>query len=167
MTTVRPALALANIGRAAGLAVLLFLSLVASLLAPAEAKMRADRLSLVTGTGEHEIEIEVAETIEEKSLGLMFRAELPPGRGMLFPYPAPHEVTMWMKNTYIPLDMVFIRADGTVHRVEERAEPQSERIISSNGLVTAVLEIAGGEGRRFGVKPGDKVRHPHFKTGAR
>lgn len=129
--------------------------------------MRADRLWLVTESGEHQIDIEVAETIEEKSLGLMFRSELAKGRGMLFPYPAPDEITMWMKNTFIPLDMVFIRADGTVHRVEERAEPQSERIISSNGPVMAVLEIAAGEARRLGVKAGDTVRHAHFKTDAR
>jgi hypothetical protein len=69
---------------------------------------------------------------------------------------------MWMRNTYIPLDMVFIRADGTVHRIEPRTEPLSERIIASRGPVSAVLEIAGGAAERLGLKPGDKVRHPLF-----
>jgi uncharacterized membrane protein (UPF0127 family) len=69
---------------------------------------------------------------------------------------------MWMKNTYIPLDMVFIRADGTVHRIAARTEPFSERMISSEGLVSGVLEIAGGRAEQLGLKPGDKVRHRLF-----
>jgi hypothetical protein len=71
---------------------------------------------------------------------------------------------MWMRNTYVPLDMVFIRADGTVHRIAEMTEPHSEEIISSNGPVGAVLEIAGGSARKLGLKPGDTVRHRHFGT---
>ncbi len=74
---------------------------------------------------------------------------------------------MWMHNTYIPLDMVFIRADGTVHRIERRAEPLSDRIISSECPVSAVLELAGGAAERLGLKPGDHVRHPFFKAAAR
>jgi hypothetical protein len=70
---------------------------------------------------------------------------------------------MWMRNTYIPLDMVFIRADGTVHRIEAMTEPHSEEIIASKGPVTGVLEIAGGAAARMGLKPGDTVRHRHFK----
>ena len=84
---------------------------------------------------------------------------------MLFPHKEPRELTMWMRNTYIPLDMVFIRADGTVHRIEAKTEPLSDRIISSKGPVSAVLEIAGGNADRLGLKPGDKVRHPAFGTG--
>jgi uncharacterized membrane protein (UPF0127 family) len=128
-----------------------------------DAKVRIDRLWLVTRSGhETPIDIEVAEEPEEKRLGLMFRTDLPDGRGMLFPYEAPRELTMWMHNTYIPLDMVFIRADGTIHRIEERAEPLSDRIISSNGPVVAVLELAGGAAERIGLKPGDKVRYSLF-----
>ena len=85
---------------------------------------------------------------------------------MLFLNAAPREQTMWMRNTYIPLDMVFIRADGTVHRIAAMTEPHSEEIISSNGPVSAVLEIAGGAAQRLGLKPGDKVRHRHFGTAA-
>ena len=129
-----------------------------------DARMRQDRLTLVTAAAEHVIAIEVAETPEEKSLGLMFRTSLAEGQGMLFPYQGAQEITMWMRNTLIPLDMVFIRADGTVHRIEARTEPLSERVIASQGPVTGVLELAGGGAERLGLKAGDKVRHPHFKT---
>lgn len=103
------------------------------------ASMRQDHLVLVTSSGEYPIDIEVAETAREKAVGLMFRTSLGDGKGMLFPYDNPQEVTMWMRNTYIPLDMVFIRGDGTVHRIEAGAEPMSERIISSRGPVSGVL----------------------------
>ena len=130
--------------------------------------MRVEKLWLVTGAGqETPIDVEMALDPKEKELGLMFRTELADTQGMLFPYGAPQEVSMWMHNTYIPLDMVFIRADGTVHRIERRAEPLSDRIISSEGPVFAVLELAGGAAERLGLKPGDHVRHPLFKAGAR
>jgi uncharacterized membrane protein (UPF0127 family) len=125
---------------------------------------REERLELVTATGVHALDVEVAATPEKQALGLMFRTSLPDSKGMLFQHGTPHELTMWMRNTYIPLDMVFIRADGTVHRIEARTEPLSERIIASEGPVTAVLEIAGGAAERLGLKPGDKVRHPSFGT---
>jgi uncharacterized membrane protein (UPF0127 family) len=83
--------------------------------------------------------------------------------GMLFFYDTPQEITMWMRNTYIPLDMVFIRADGVVHRIEARTEPLSENIVASRGDVTACLELAGGAAERLGLKPGDKVEHRFFK----
>ncbi len=129
---------------------------------PLDAKMRRDTLVLVTQAGEHKIEVEVAETPQEKSVGLMFRPSVPANTGMLFPYETAQEVTMWMRNTYVSLDMVFIRADGIVHRIEERTEPFSERVIPSQGPVTAVLELAAGEAARLGLKPGDRVIHPHF-----
>lgn len=130
----------------------------------AEAKLRNDKLVLKTSAGEHTIAIEIAETEEDKALGLMYRTSLAPLTGMLFPYPRAQELTMWMRNTYISLDMVFIRPDGIVHRVEARTEPLSERIIGSNGPVSAVLELVAGEAGRLGVKPGDVVLHEMFKT---
>lgn len=124
--------------------------------------MRRETLTLETAAGPKVITIEVADTGEEKARGLMFRTSLPDTSGMLFPYPQPQELSMWMKNTFIPLDMVFIKSDGTVHRIEMRTEPMSERVIGSKGDVTAVLELAGGAAGRLGLKPGDKVVHPHF-----
>lgn len=157
-----------NRSRAAQGAALLFLAL-ATLLppVPAGARMRSEVLALVTGSGEHRIEIEVAETDQEKSLGLMFRTSLGADKGMLFPYDRPQEVTMWMRNTFISLDMVFIRADGVVHRIEERTEPMSERLIESQGPVTGVLELKAGAAARLGIRPGAVVQHKHFGSGAR
>ena len=149
---------------AVSVALTLFIGLFVAGGSALEAKMRLERLILVTAAGEKAIEIEIAETPEDKMRGLMFRTSLDDDKGMLFPYGEPQEVTMWMKNTFIPLDMVFIRADGIVHRIEARTEPMSERIIASKGKVTAVLELAGGAAERLGLKANDKVRHAIFKT---
>ena len=111
------------------------------------------------------IDIEVAEDPQEKALGLMFRTELADNKGMLFPYSEARELSMWMRNTYIPLDMLFIRPDGVIHRIETRAEPMSERVITSGGPVSAVLELAGGATERLGIKAGDRVRYPLFGAG--
>lgn len=130
-----------------------------------KAPAHEERLEVVTASGVHALDIEIADTPEKQRLGLMYRTSLADTKGMLFPHQEPTELTMWMRNTYIPLDMVFILSDGTVHRIEARTEPLSERIISSGGDVAAVLEIAGGNAERLGLKPGDKVRHRLFGTG--
>lgn len=130
---------------------------------PGAAQMRRDKLEITTATGRHAFEIEVAESDEDKARGLMFRRSMPENVGMIFPYWPPQEATMWMKNTYISLDMVFIRADGTVHRVEQGTEPFSERVISSEGNVAAVLELVAGVAAKIGLKPGDKVDHRLFQ----
>ena len=136
--------------------------------AGAEPAARAtEKLELVTASGVAALDVELADTPARQALGLMYRTELPEHYGMLFTNDPPRESSMWMRNTYIPLDMVFIRADGTVHRIAEMTEPHSEEVISSNGPVAAVLEIAGGGARKLGLKPGDKVRHRHFGTGTR
>jgi uncharacterized membrane protein (UPF0127 family) len=129
---------------------------------PAAAAAQEERLEIVTASGVHVLDVEIAATPEKQALGLMYRTSLPDTKGMLFTHDTPRELTMWMRNTYIPLDMVFIRADGTIHRIEARTEPLSERIISSQGEVSAVLEIAGGAAERMGLKPGDTVRHRAF-----
>lgn len=113
--------------------------------------------TLETAAGPRKLQVEVAESEAQKALGLMFRTELTDEHGMLFPYGAPQELHMWMHNTLIPLDMVFIRADGVVHRIETRATPMSDRVIDSGGPVVAVLELAGGASVRLGLKAGDKV----------
>jgi uncharacterized protein len=165
----RPSIELSNIGiacgraasKAAWLFVVLLLVLAASLLTPTQA-MRRETLKLLTAQGAQTIDIEIAETPEEKAQGLMFRTHLDDKSGMLFFYDRPMEITMWMRNTYIPLDMVFIRPNGTVHRIESRTEPLSENIIASRGDVAACLELAGGAAERLGLKPGDRIDHRFF-----
>ena len=130
------------------------------------AEMRRETLDIVTSKGTHTFSIEIADTPEEKAKGLMFRRTLPADAGMLFPYLPAQEATMWMRNTYISLDMVFIRADGVVHRIERGTEPFSERTVTSQGPVTAVLELIAGTAERIGLMAGDKVRHSLFGTGA-
>lgn len=135
---------------------------------PAYAKMRQDKLTIepAGGGAAHTFDIEVASSDQEKRLGLMYRTAIGASEGMLFPYMDEHEISMWMHNTYIPLDMVFIRLDGTITRIEERAEPLSDRVIASGAAVAAVLELQGGTAARLGIKPGDKVRYPLFKNAA-
>ena len=128
-----------------------------------QAEMRKDVLRVITASGEHQFRIEVAISGEDKARGLMFRRSLADDAGMLFPYEPPQEATMWMRNTYISLDMVFIRADGVVHRIELGTEPFSEAVIASNGNVLAVLELKAGIASRIGLTAGDRVVHSLFK----
>lgn len=129
----------------------------------AAAKLTTERLDVVSATGTHTFDVEIATTAQQQALGLMFRTSLAADKGMLFHNGKEREITMWMKNTYIPLDMVFIRADGIVHRIEAWTQPFSETIISSGANVVACLELAGGAAERLGLKPGDRVEHPLFK----
>lgn len=122
----------------------------------------AARLDLLTMTGKYPFTVEVMRTDAERAKGLMFRQSMPGEHGMLFDFERDQTVTMWMKNTYIPLDMVFIRADGTVHRIEKRTEPHSERVISSGAPVRAVLELNAGVTDKLSLKPGDRIFHPMF-----
>lgn len=121
-----------------------------------------ERLEIVTETGTKVFTVEVARTPVEQARGLMYRTRLDDDAGMLFPHEAPREATMWMRNTYISLDMLFIRSDGVIHRIEARTEPLSETIIPSRGPVSAVLELAAGAAERHGIRAGDLVRHPAF-----
>ena len=120
-------------------------------------------VEIVTRGGVHTFTVEFAETDEERTRGLMFRKELPEGRGMMFDFKQDMNVTMWMKNTYIPLDMIFIRADGRIHRIAENTEPESTKIIAAGGPVRAVLEVIGDTARKLGIKPGDRVAHAMFR----
>ena len=108
--------------------------------------------------------VEIADTDALRARGLMFRQRLPEDRGMLFDFGTPREAAMWMKNTYIPLDMLFIRADGTIAYIAENTVPRSEEIIGVREPVLAVLELAGGTTRKLGIRPGDTVYHRIFKT---
>ncbi len=130
-------------------------------------KLKKELLILHTENGKHKIEVEIADTPESKTRGLMFRSSLGTHQGMLFIYQKDEEILMWMKNTYIPLDMVFIKRDGQVHRIEHNTEPLSEEIISSGGAVSAVLELKAGGAKKFGLKAGDKILHPLFNTSSK
>ena len=122
-------------------------------------------LVLKTDSGDHNFNIEVATTDQERALGLMFRRSLPENGGMLFLYDQPQPAAMWMKNTLIPLDMVFISPEGKVHRIEANAEPFSTAVIPSGGDIVGVLELKGGEAGRIGLKRGDKVLYPGLTKG--
>jgi uncharacterized protein len=119
-------------------------------------------LEIVTKSGVHVFSVEMATTEEEKATGLMYRKELPDGKGMLFDFSPEQQVSMWMKNTFISLDMIFIRADGRILRIAENTEPQSTKIIPSGGLAKGVLEVIAGTAQKYGIAPGDRVAHPLF-----
>jgi uncharacterized membrane protein (UPF0127 family) len=119
-------------------------------------------LEIVTKSGVQMFSVEMATTEEEKTTGLMYRKELPDGKGMLFDFSPEQEVSMWMKNTFISLDMIFIRADGRILRIAENTEPQSTKIIPSRGLAKGVLEVIAGTAKKYGIAPGDRVAHPLF-----
>ena len=119
-------------------------------------------LEIVTKRGVHVFAVEIAVTNEERAKGLMYRKELPEGRGMLFDFTPDQEVSMWMQNTYVSLDMIFIQGDGRILRIAENTKPLSEAIISSNGRVRGVLEVVAGTAKKFGIAPGDRVAHPLF-----
>jgi len=119
-------------------------------------------LEIVTKSGVQVFSDEMATTEEEKTTGLMYRKELPDGKGMLFDFSPEQQVSMWMKNTFISLDMIFIRADGRILRIAENTEPQSTRIIPSGGLAKGVLEVIAGTAKKYGIAPGDRVGHPLF-----
>jgi uncharacterized membrane protein (UPF0127 family) len=145
--------------------VMMFALVAAVLWRPADSPGLAgdlQTLEIVTRSGVHVFAVELARTDEERSRGLMFRKELPEGRGMLFDFSPEQEVSMWMKNTYVSLDMIFIRADGRILRIAENTEPLSERTIPSGGRVRAVLEVVAGTARKLGIAPGDRVAHPLF-----
>ena len=99
-----------------------------------------------------------------RSRGLMFRRSMAPDHGMLFDFERDEPVTMWMKNTYLPLDMVFIRPDGTISRIAADTEPLSTTIIPSGSPVVAVLELNAGTAAKLGIKAGDRIEHPLFKA---
>lgn len=119
-------------------------------------------VEIASKTGVHVFSVEIATTDDERMKGLMFRKELPEGRGMLFDFKQEQDVSMWMRNTYISLDMLFIRRDGTIQRIAENTEPLSEKIISSGGPVFAVIEVIAGTARKMGIEPGDRVAGPMF-----
>ena len=119
-------------------------------------------LEIASKTGVHVFAVELASTAEEQAKGLMFRRELPEGQGMLFDFHREQPTSFWMKNTYIPLDMIFIRGDGRILRIAENTVPLSETLVPSGGPVRAVLEVIAGTAKKLGIAPGDRVAHQIF-----
>jgi uncharacterized membrane protein (UPF0127 family) len=119
-------------------------------------------VEIATRNGVRVFSVEVAADDETRARGLMYRRKLPEEHGMLFDFQREEPVAMWMHNTYISLDMIFIQGDGRILRIAERTEPLSDRIIPSGGPVRAVLEVPGGTAKKFGIAPGDRIGHPIF-----
>ncbi len=125
---------------------------------------KIEPLTVATEAGATMFTVEIADTEALRQRGLMFRQRLPEDRGMLFDYGEPQPVAMWMKNTYVPLDMLFIRADGTVAYVAENTVPHSLDAVGVREPVRGVLEVPAGTARRIGLRAGDTVYHRIFKT---
>ncbi len=122
-------------------------------------------LTIETASGSHLFSVEVARTEVEKSCGLMLRQRLTYGEGMLFLYQPPQEAYMWMANTIIPLDMLFIAPNGRIVHIVEGAVPFSHEIVGTQIPVSGVLEVRAGTVERLGIEVGDRVRHSMFGAG--
>jgi hypothetical protein len=132
---------------------------------PAARAAGQDTIEIVSRTGVHAFSVELATNTAERAVGLMYRKELPEGRGMLFDFHDDQPVQFWMHNTYISLDMIFIAGDGRVVRVAENAKPMSDELIPSGRPVRAVLEVIAGTARKFGIAAGDRVTGSFFGKG--
>lgn len=138
------------------------LALAVALLSAPALSAETSRLEVVTQSGEHVFEVELADTNETRALGLMYRDHLDPGAGMLFDFGREDMVYMWMKNTHIPLDMIFAAKDGVVVSIHANAKPMSLATITSKQPVQAVLEVNAGVAKDIGLAVGDRLKHPMF-----
>ena len=145
-----------------------FLFSLALLVGPVAAEDAAlskiEPLTIATSSDADLFTVEIADNDTLRQRGLMFRQRLPSDRGMLFDFGAPKPAAMWMKNTYIPLDMLFIRADGTIAYIAENTVPKSLDVVGVSEPVLAVLELAGGSAKRKGIRTGDTVYHRIFRN---
>ncbi len=124
----------------------------------AQKPLRTVALTIVGADGKrHDFSVEVARTGREQQIGLMYRRAVAANAGMLFPWPRPMKSQMWMEHTLIPLDMVFIRSDGTIDSIAENTVPESLAIVSSDGVVGSTLELQGGITAKLGISVGDRV----------
>mgnify|MGYP003642797597 CR=1 FL=1 len=133
---------------------------VLAVAAPLSACSDEGTLVLHSATGDHRFSVEVVDTPESRAEGLMFRQELADDAGMLFDFKQEREVAFWMRNTFIPLDMIFVGADGVVKTIHPNARPHDPTSIPSEVPVQFVLEIPGGQSEKLGLKPGDTMEHP-------
>src|SRR6201998_3951827 len=127
-------------------------------------RFATSELTIVSATGPHRFTVEVAETPAQMEQGLMFRRTMAPDAGMLFDYKQPTVATMWMRNTLIPLDMLFVDAKGRIVNIQPRTIPPSHHLIAAAAPVRAVIELNGGTAGRLGIVPGDQVVHPIFEN---
>jgi uncharacterized membrane protein (UPF0127 family) len=149
-------------------AALLSAGLASAQIAPLEDLAAFPSATLTISDGKkvrHTFTVWLADTPQRQAQGLMFVRSLPADRGMLFVHREPRTISMWMKNTYIPLDMVFIDAAGRIQQIVEQTTPHSLDLIRSEAPARAVLEIAGGEARKLGLHAGQLVKHPALGTG--
>ena len=123
-----------------------------------------ETLVIESKDGSHTFNIEVADTLKEQARGLMYRETMPEDQGMLFEFEEPKIATIWMKNTPLPLDILFVRSNGKILKIEHLAKPYSLRSASSEAVVAAVVELNGGRARELGIMPGDVVKHEFFGT---
>jgi uncharacterized membrane protein (UPF0127 family) len=121
-----------------------------------------NKLRVQSANGIYEFQIEIADSDQERAKGLMFRTELADDKGMLFDFQREKPVSFWMRNTLIPLDMIFAKSDGTIVRIHANAKPQDPTPIPSGEPVRFVFEIAGGRAKELGLSAGDKLLHPRM-----
>lgn len=119
-------------------------------------------LTIVTEDGTHDFLVEEAKTLDQQARGMMFRETMNANTGMIFEFAEPKVATIWMKNTSIPLDILFVRSNGKILKIEHSHQPYTLRSASSEAIVAAVVELKGGESKARGIRPGDTVRHPFF-----
>jgi uncharacterized protein len=144
-----------------GASMIVMLTCIASITGSAASDSRSDStLTVATRNARHAFAVEIARTPAEMERGLMFRDRLPPDHGMLFLYEGERPVSFWMKNTLIPLDLIFADSSGRILQIAERAVPLSTALISSEKPVRAVLEVNGGTAARLGIAVGDRLIHP-------
>lgn len=125
-------------------------------------RLPVENVIVTTAQGDITFATEIATDDETRSRGLMFRRSMGEREAMLFHWQSPHEVSMWMRNTYIPLDMLFVTADGTVVHVQANTVPQSLEVLSAGRKVSAVLEIVAGTAAKLGIRPGSRLIHRFF-----
>jgi hypothetical protein len=152
-----------EISRRIFISVLTFLGISSFAFSQGLLTFEKSKLKIITSRGENIFDVELAVTERQQSQGLMFRRSMAANAGMLFDYGALKQIQMWMKNTYIPLDMIFIDSNGKVTNIVERTIPESLIIISSRGRARAVLELNSGTASRLGIKEGDRVVHSIFR----
>lgn len=139
-------------------------ALLIFLLVPGWAFAAQEQLTVRTPKGDRIFMVEIAATPQSRTTGLMHRREMAADAGMLFDFSHSQPVSMWMKDTLIPLDMLFIRSDGSIANIAERRVPGSLTPVESDGPVRGVLELNGGTSARLGIRAGDKIIHPLFEA---